>query len=101
MADISSLDTPVETTLAGYELIHTPMLNKGTAFTEPERDLFRLHGLLPPVSQMRAIAGAIAKSVAHQAQADGVADPCDAATLDQYIEASVWEPQYRPYRKAS
>ena len=38
----------VETTLSGYELLNDPLLNKGTAFTESERDLFELHGLLPP-----------------------------------------------------
>src|SRR5580658_6164746 len=42
------MDTPVETNLTGYDLINTPLLNKGTAFTETERDVFRLHGLLPP-----------------------------------------------------
>src|SRR5580693_6120347 len=42
------MDTPVETSLTGYDLINTPLLNKGTAFTETERDTFRLHGLLPP-----------------------------------------------------
>jgi malate dehydrogenase (oxaloacetate-decarboxylating) len=42
------MDTPVETNLTGYDLINTPLLNKGTAFTETERDAFRLHGLLPP-----------------------------------------------------
>jgi malate dehydrogenase (oxaloacetate-decarboxylating)(NADP+) len=31
----------------GLELLHDPKLNKGTAFTEPERDLLGLHGLLP------------------------------------------------------
>ena len=36
------------TDLAGFDLINQPMLNKGTAFSEPERDLFMLHGLLPP-----------------------------------------------------
>ena len=41
-------ETPVETNLTGYELINTPILNKGTAFTEEERSAFRLHGLLPP-----------------------------------------------------
>ncbi len=30
------------------ELLHDPLLNKGTAFTEAERDAFGLHGLLPP-----------------------------------------------------
>lgn len=38
----------IRTHLTGYDLINTPMLNKGMAFTERERDLFRLHGLLPP-----------------------------------------------------
>ncbi|MFL9871210.1 NAD-dependent malic enzyme [Paraburkholderia megapolitana] len=36
------------TSLSGYELLADPLLNKGTAFTEAERDLFDLHGLLPP-----------------------------------------------------
>jgi malate dehydrogenase (oxaloacetate-decarboxylating) len=38
----------VETSLSGYDLINQPMLNKGTAFTDAERDIFGLHGLLPP-----------------------------------------------------
>ena len=41
-------NSPIETDLTGYDLINTPLLNKGTAFTEAERDVFRLHGLLPP-----------------------------------------------------
>ena len=32
----------------GYELLHNPRLNKGTAFTEAERRKYRLEGLLPP-----------------------------------------------------
>jgi malate dehydrogenase (oxaloacetate-decarboxylating) len=38
----------IETSLSGYDLIKQPMLNKGTAFTDEERDSFGLHGLLPP-----------------------------------------------------
>jgi malate dehydrogenase (oxaloacetate-decarboxylating) len=38
----------VETALSGYELLNDPILNKGTAFTDAERELFELHGLLPP-----------------------------------------------------
>jgi len=38
----------VETSLSGYELLNDPLLNKGTAFTEAERDEFDLQGLLPP-----------------------------------------------------
>ncbi|MGA7778075.1 MAG: NAD-dependent malic enzyme [Paraburkholderia sp.] len=38
----------LETALSGYELLADPLLNKGTAFGESERDEFDLHGLLPP-----------------------------------------------------
>ena len=38
----------IETALSGYELLTDPLLNKGTAFTDAERDEFDLHGLLPP-----------------------------------------------------
>jgi malate dehydrogenase (oxaloacetate-decarboxylating) len=38
----------IETALSGYELLNDPLLNKGTAFTDSERDEFDLHGLLPP-----------------------------------------------------
>jgi malate dehydrogenase (oxaloacetate-decarboxylating) len=38
----------IQTALSGFDLINQPMLNKGTAFTEEERDSFGLHGLLPP-----------------------------------------------------
>ena len=33
---------------SGPELLHDPILNKGTAFTEEERDALSLRGLLPP-----------------------------------------------------
>jgi malate dehydrogenase (oxaloacetate-decarboxylating)(NADP+) len=35
-------------TLTGIQLLHDPVFNKGTGFTEKERDVFRLRGLLPP-----------------------------------------------------
>jgi malate dehydrogenase (oxaloacetate-decarboxylating) len=38
----------IETALSEMDLLADPLLNKGTAFTEAERDEFRLHGLLPP-----------------------------------------------------
>jgi malate dehydrogenase (oxaloacetate-decarboxylating) len=34
--------------ISGFDLINSPRLNKGTAFSEHERDVFDLHGLLPP-----------------------------------------------------
>src|SRR5580704_5358375 len=45
-----SIDSPytVETALSGYELLNDPLLNKGTGFSDDERDAFDLHGLLPP-----------------------------------------------------
>jgi len=41
-------ETPLTIDLTSYDLINQPALNKGTSFTEAERDLFHLHGLLPP-----------------------------------------------------
>jgi malate dehydrogenase (oxaloacetate-decarboxylating)(NADP+) len=35
-------------TWTGIQLLHDPVVNKGTSFTEKERDVFRLRGLLPP-----------------------------------------------------
>ncbi len=57
--------------------------------------------LLPPVNQLRAVAVAVATSVARQAQADGVAEPCSADALAERVAARVWEPRYRPYRRKS
>jgi malate dehydrogenase (oxaloacetate-decarboxylating) len=48
MGQLPDYNAPIETRLTGIDLMNTPLLNKGTAFTDAERDAFHLHGLLPP-----------------------------------------------------
>ena len=55
--------------------------------------------LLPPVTELRKVALTVAEAVAKQAAADGVAEPYDDETLQACINALVWEPVYRRYRR--
>lgn len=43
-----SSDGPIECSLTGFQLLNSPIFNKGSAFTQEERIAFNLEGLLPP-----------------------------------------------------
>lgn len=45
---IENKDEPLEVYARGVEILHEPLLNKGTAFTLVERDALGLRGLVPP-----------------------------------------------------
>ena len=45
---MTAKNIPEKSKKRGQELLHDPLLNKGTAFTDRERNECGLHGLLPP-----------------------------------------------------
>lgn len=47
-SEVRFVDGRIATTLRGQDVLHTPLLNKGTAFTPLERADLGLTGLLPP-----------------------------------------------------
>lgn len=45
---MESLEEPLEVIVRGTDILQEPLLNKGTAFSEEERDALGLRGLVPP-----------------------------------------------------
>ena len=57
--------------------------------------------LLPPLSEVRVVAKRVAVAVAMQAQRDGLADTMSHDELLRRIDATMWTPDYLPYRRIS
>ncbi|HHC07518.1 MAG TPA: NAD-dependent malic enzyme [Actinobacteria bacterium] len=55
--------------------------------------------LFPDVAEVRSVSEAVARAVAAQAVAEGLADPVD--DLTEAIAAERWYPEYLPYRPAA
>ena len=53
----------IEVDLEGAALLTNPLLNKGTAFTEDERTVFALHGLLPQEDGCASILWLLSKTL--------------------------------------
>ncbi|GBQ52148.1 malate dehydrogenase [Komagataeibacter europaeus LMG 18890] len=56
--------------------------------------------LLPPVSELRTVAMAVARAVIRQGQAEGVAPQASPETVETALKGAVWTARYRPYEKA-
>ncbi|RFD18861.1 NAD-dependent malic enzyme [Komagataeibacter melaceti] len=56
--------------------------------------------LLPPVSDLRLVAMAVARAVIAQGQAEGVAPQAAPDAVEAALKAAVWTARYRPYEKA-
>ena len=55
--------------------------------------------LVPPLREVRDVAKRVAVAVAVQAQRDGVADELSDDELVRRIDATMWTPDYLPYRR--
>ena len=59
-------------------------------------DLVASGQIYPSISDVRSTSLKVARAVAHQAVAEGIADPVP--DLDQRLEEEMWFPEYLPYR---
>lgn len=57
--------------------------------------------ILPPLDEIQAISKHIAFAVGKQAIEEGLALPLSEAALNNAIETTFWQPQYRHYRRTS
>jgi malate dehydrogenase (oxaloacetate-decarboxylating) len=55
--------------------------------------------LLPPVTELRAVARLVAQAVGRSAREEGLCEPMDDAQIDARIDAKMWRPAYAPYRR--
>jgi malate dehydrogenase (oxaloacetate-decarboxylating)(NADP+) len=70
------IKSPAAGGVRGVDVLRDPAINKGTAFTEAERDALGLHGLLPPnVSTLEAQVGRVLENFRRKS-----------TTLEKYID---------------
>lgn len=56
--------------------------------------------LLPELADMRKVSRHVASAVAKQARAEGLTENLTDAQIEEKIQATIWEPEYRPYCRA-
>jgi malate dehydrogenase (oxaloacetate-decarboxylating) len=55
--------------------------------------------LLPPIADSRKVGMIVGEAVAHQAVADGVAEPANGESMKERIKEYMWEAVYLPYQR--